>query len=38
MNGTEYVLTFDEESKSYYIVVDGVQESVTFPMSDLDSY
>ena len=38
LNGTEYVLNFDEVSKSYYIVVDGVHEPVTYPTSDLDSY
>ncbi len=38
INGTEYVLNFDETTKSYYIIIDGVRETVTYPVRDVDYY
>jgi hypothetical protein len=38
INGVDYVLYFDEDTKSYYIVVDGLRESVTYPVRDVDYY
>jgi len=38
INGTEYILNFDEATKSYYIIIDGVQETVPYPVRDIDYY
>jgi hypothetical protein len=38
MNGEKYVLHFDEDTKSYYIVIGGVQHAVTYPMMDVGYY
>jgi len=38
MNGVKYVLYFDEDTKSYYIIVDGVRKKVTYPMMDVGFY
>jgi hypothetical protein len=38
INGTEYILNFDEDAKSYYIIIDGLRETVTYPMRDIGYY
>lgn len=38
INGSEYVLSFDEDTKSYYILVDEMRQSVTDPVTDTGLY
>jgi len=38
INGVKYVLYFDEDTKSFYIIVDGVRKKVTYPMMDVGYY
>jgi hypothetical protein len=39
LNGNEYILNFDDTTKSYYIILDGgVRETVTYPVRDVGYY
>ena len=38
LNGVEYALNLDDETKSYYIVLDDLRETVTYPMRDIGYY